>query len=277
MRPSVCNYCGADVDHRPYAGKRDMPSVTGVLEMLDGGKSRSFGWAASLIASVTAVHHPDRWAGLGTDGCTGDKDGLCPACIYLRSEFDRQWRAQADLGTHVHHLALSWAVGEEIDVDAHTAPYLDALEKFWVEADPEWLHLERTVLYDRSRSHAYRGQFDWIARVTLNGERRTLLGDIKTGRYSPHSQTLQLAAYRFAQLTRWEDKTEIVEGPVPVVDGAAVLLLGDDGTCRLVELPAAGDAHSTFLRLRDLWGWHRQIDRWSKDHPYGIQTQESAA
>jgi hypothetical protein len=274
---AFCKYCAAEVDHRPYAYKRDMPSVTGVLSMLDAGKSRAFGWAAAMIAATTAIHEPERWADLGTDGCTHDKDGLCPACRFVRSEFDRQWTAKADLGTHVHHCALSWATGEDVDADDVTSGFLDGLEKFYVEHNPEWVELERTVRYDREISHAYRGQFDGICDIDVAGERRRMLIDIKTGRYSPHTQALQLAAYRYASLTRWDDKTETVEGKVPTVAGCAVLLLSADGTYRLIELPAAGDEHSTFLRLRDIWGWNKTMDRWARENPSGIEQGEQAA
>lgn len=269
---SACGYCNSAIEHRPYSKKRDLPSVTGVIDMFDGGKSRSFGWAASLIAATTAVHERERWADMGTEGCTHDihvDPGLCPACKFIRSEFDRVWGAKADLGTHVHHCALSWAQGEEVDADELTSGYLDGLEKFYVDHQPEWVELERTVRYTGG-SHDYRGQFDGICDIDVHGDRRRMLIDIKTGRYSPHSQSLQLSAYRYSNLTRWEGREEIIEGKVPTVSGCAVLLLTAEGNYRLVELPAAGDEHSTFLRLRDLWSWSKKVDRWVRENPDGV-------
>lgn len=299
---SACGYCGQDDGGRPYARKRDFPSTTAVSSLLDDGKSRSFGWAASMIAATTAVHHPKDWEGLlgiqsdraiqngHVDECTHDKDGLCKACTYLRSEFDRQWSAKANLGNHIHHLALSWARGEEVDEDETTRPFLDALERFYLYHAPTWVEMERTVLYDSPKSHGYRGQFDGIAELDcpacppVDGipPRCRWMVDFKTGSYYPVEQTLQLSGYRYAQhLTRWEKGVETIEGPVPTVAHAGVILLGPDGHYRLGELPANATAHGTFLRLRDAWAWSKQMTKWAKEHPIGagseMTTEEEAA
>ncbi|MDQ2727550.1 MAG: hypothetical protein M3Y91_06740 [Actinomycetota bacterium] len=271
-RPYTCPYCAVELAHRPYAGKRDMPSSSTVANLVDDGKSRSFGWSAAGIAAVTAVHHPDDWTGLGTDDCTHDKTGFCPACRYLRSEFDRQWTAKANLGTHVHHLAQSWAEGVEVDVDATCEPYMDAVEAFYHAADPEWVHLERTVLYDEPRSHAYRGQFDGICVLNCptcpDGPRCKWLIDWKSGGFYPSSQSLQLSSYRQARhLTRWVDGTETIDEPMPAVAHAGVILLGADGGYQVVDLPTGGDTFGTFLRLRDVWAWNKTMAKWAREHP----------
>ena len=275
-----CGYpgCEAEIAHRPYARARDgIPSASTVAELLDDGKARSFAWSASLIAAATAVHAPDAYQGLigvmtdkaakaGHEECTQTKDGLCKACQYLRSEFDRQWTTKANLGTHLHHLALSWAKGEEVDEDPVTKPYLDALEQFYLDCRPEFHHLETTVLYDRTPGLSYRGQFDFIATLTRDGERRKGLWDIKTGSFYPVSQTLQLAGYRAATwVTDWSDGKETKVEKMPPVSEAGVLLLQGDGTYRLIALPADGEAHSSFLRLRDLFRWSRQVKKWAAE------------
>lgn len=270
-----CKYpgCTVDLDARPYARKRDgVPSASTVAELLDDGKSRGFAWSASLIAATEAVHHPDNWAGLISEDCTHEKSGLCKACIYLRSQHDREWSAKANLGTHVHHMALSWASGEAVDEDETTGPYLDALAAFYEAHTPSWQHLERTILYSEPRSHMYRGSFDWVAKLDCPicgpGKRCTWLGDIKTGGYYPTSQTLQLAGYRYAQhLTDWTGGKETITGPMPKAAHAGVLLLGSGGGYHLVELPANGDAHSMFLRLVDLYRFGAEMKRWAREHP----------
>lgn len=285
---SACPYpgCTNAGQHRPYA-RQGLPSASTIAELIDDGKARSFAWSASLIAAVTAVHRSDDWDGLigvmtdkaagnGHTECTHTKDGLCKACAFLRSEFDRQWKVKANLGTHIHHEALAYAQGHDVTQDAVTEPYFDALERFYVDHNPEWVELERTVLYDKPRSHAYRGQFDGIGIIdcptcpAVDGvpPRCRWLVDYKTGGFYPTSQTLQLSGYRYAQhLTVWEGRTETVTGPMPAVAHAGVLLLGDDGRFDLVDLPANGDAHATFLRLRDVWGWARQMEKWAKENP----------
>lgn len=282
---TVCPYEGCDFDiasHRPYARKRDgIPSASTVASLVDTGKSRSFGWAASLIAAVEAVHRPDNWSGLvgvmsdravknGFHECTHEKDGLCKACTYLRSEFDRQWKAKANLGTHVHHLALSWAEGVGVVSDPVIDPYLDALEAFYQACQPRWLELERTILYNEPRGHAYRGQFDGIASILCptcgGGARCRYLIDYKSGQYHPVEQTLQLAGYRYAQhITSWDGPQERIDKPMPTVDHAGVLMLSGEGTFDLIELPANRDAHGTFLRLRDVMTWANKVEAWDKD------------
>jgi hypothetical protein len=262
---SGCGWCGLETGARPYSRKRDLPSVTTVTGLIDGGKSRSFGWAAAGIAATTAVHRAEEWINLGTEGCTHDKTGFCPACRYIRSRFDEEWRTKANLGTHVHHLALSWASGEPADVDDASAPYMDALEAFYTDCQPNFELLEATVVYDQPRSHGYRGQFDFIATLTRSGERRRMLVDIKTGSFHPVEQTLQLAAYRGAQhLTDWSSGSEVKTGRMPPVAEAGVLLLQPDGNYRLIDLPANGDAHAVFLRLVDAHRWTRDITKWAK-------------
>lgn len=278
MTTNICAYPGCTYDdsaHRPYARKRDIPSVTAISSLLDAGKARSFGWAASLIAATTAVHETPRWWGLPTSPCSHDirvEPGLCKACGFLRSEFDRQWTAKAVLGSHIHHMALSWALGDAVDTDEVTEPYMDALELFHVEQLPDFVELERTVRYDDADSRDYRGQFDFMAYTgECPDERRLGMWDIKTGSFHPVEQTLQLAAYRYAtNFTHWEalDKRgkpmETVECHTPAVAEAGVLLLGEDGDYQLIPLPADEKAFRMFLGLRECWEWGREIDKWDK-------------
>ena len=61
--------------------------------------------------------------------------------------------------------------------------------------------------------------------------------------------------------------TETVDKPMIPVAHAGVVLLDPEYGGQLVELPANGEAHSTFLRLRDAWGWSRQMETWAKENP----------
>jgi hypothetical protein len=291
-RANECGYCHRPHPHRPYAAtnrKERVPSSTAVAELVDDGKSSSFAWSASLIASVTAVHHSEDWAGLVgvqsdrsvangfTDQCTGDKDGLCKACTYLRSEHDRQWTAKADLGTHVHHLVESLIHGEDVEQDEVTEPYLDAFERFVTVCDPVWTVTEATVVYDTAKSHMYRGSLDGICTLSdpSTGERSRWLIDWKTGGYYPASQALQLSSYRYASaVTDWSSGVEVKVGPVPKVDTGGVVLLGADGLFRLAELPVTATTHGTFLRLVDVWHWHTQMKKWAKEHPAVVAAAE---
>jgi hypothetical protein len=263
--------CGHDLSgHRPYAYKRDgIPSVSAVSGLLDGGKSGSFGWVASTICSRYAVHG----SGLeqfSTDNCDHDAKQYCERCAFLRSRFDAEWGAKADLGTHVHHMALSWASKEPLLDDAVSAPYIDALAKFYEDHQPEWEHLERTVEGTQD-GHEYRGQFDAIGTFLWNGERRMGLIDFKTSKSVYFTEdTAQLAAYRYADaLTTWEDKAVISREPMPEVEFTAILWLRPDGEYRFVEMLSDREAFGQFLKLRELWGWQRDLSKaekaWAKD------------
>lgn len=288
---STCAYPSCQYDdsgHRPYARLRDgLPSASTVAGCLDAGdKARAFSWSAALIAATTAVHETDRWWNLPThldngrpcahqpwiDGEDGKESGLCRCCRFIRSEFDRVWRAKANLGSHIHHLALSWAKGENVETDPTTEPYMDALEKFYLEHQPDFHALERTVRYADELGRDYRGQFDFIAYLNYGyNTARTGLWDIKTGSFHPVEQTLQLAGYRYATwLTDWEypekgSSHEYHTGDMPVVDEAGILMLHDTGEYELIALPADRAAFKVFLGLREDWAWARGIEKWEKE------------
>jgi hypothetical protein len=249
-----------------------MPSVTAISELIDDGKSSAFAWSAALITATIAVHEYDTWAHLGTESCAHVKEKLCPACRWLRSAHDRKWDAKADFGSHVHHLALAWGMGEEVDADGPSMIVLDGLELFYVQCEPEWLLLEACILFDKYPGLGYRGQFDQIGVINCpvkghEGLRCPWLLDTKTGGYHPESQTLQLAGYRYADwVTDWSDGTERKIGPVPQVDHAGILLLAPEGY-RVVELPVTPEVHSLFLRLREHWSWRKDMRTWKGKNP----------
>ena len=270
---TVCPHpdCGYDeAGRRPYANKRDgIPTVSGIASLLDAGKARSFPWAASGVAATQAVHHTEAWWNLPTAGCTHEPGGFCEACAFIRSQFDREWTAKADLGTHVHHLALSWALGEDVDEDEISRPYLDALERFYQDFQPRWVHLERTVL-GTVGGLKYRGTFDAI--VDLVDACRALI-DIKTGGVWPVEQTIQLAGYKRADwITRWEDGKEILEEKMPKVEDCGCLFLNGDGTYQMLWLPTDPTARVAFDQLLSLHYWQRQTTRWYREF---LRRQES--
>ena len=272
---TTCKYPGCDYDesdHRPYARLRDgVPSVTTVSSSLDtSDRGRAFAWSASLIAADMGVHHTDQWWNLPNHPCDHTPRGLCQACRFIRSEFDRKWKAKMALGGHIHHLALSWAKGEDADIDATTEPYMDALQSFYEQEEPEFLYLERTVRSDAGGANAmYRGQFDFIAKTNPLGH--TGLWDIKTGGFYPVEQTLQLAAYRHANwLTIWDGRQEIKDKPMPYVDHAGVLMLRDDGSYELIELPADLRAYHRFTGLLLSWQWAKDIEKWNKQRKENV-------
>lgn len=262
--------CGFDLSgHRPYSRKRDgIPSSTAVAGMIDGGKSTGFAWAAAGITAEMAVHRPAEWRGLAVTDCDHRAKRLCQACRTLRGEFKRQWTAKADLGTHVHHLALSWSRGETIDADPVIDPYLDALARFYDECQPMWHLVEETVQNDEP---PYRGQFDAIAEINLNGERRRTLLDYKSGSVHLGSMALQLTSYRYARwVTKWEAGAVVDRQPMPAVEATAVLMLRPDGEHRLIEVPSTDRIYAALLRAHADWEFAREMEQkqkaWEKAH-----------
>jgi hypothetical protein len=302
---TVCGYPGCDVDTaaRPYARKR-IPSVTTVIDGANlGDKARKFSWAAGERSAVAAVHYTQDWwdkantlAGdkpchqdhnicavcdekkmtahkegargrwLGPDGHQFEP-GLCDACTYLRTRFHYDTKRKADLGGHLHHLALSWAQGDDIVTDEVTDPYLDGLETWYGHYQPKWLGLERTVYYDVGQRE-YVGSFDALGELNcgcdLNSAPRCLyLLDIKTGQGQWDLEwSLQLSGYRYAQsLTEWRDGTQFVTAKMPLVAHTAVLWLHDTGQAELVPVPTDAETFNQFLRLVDLYRWEKQAEK----------------
>ena len=265
---TACCYCHQDFGARPYARLRDgIPSVTTVLEVSNfGAKSHKFAWAATEIAAVTAVHGGPEWANLGTEGCTHDHavyPGLCPACRFLRSEFHRRWTAKANLGNHLHHLAESWSKGEDVETDDTTGPFINALESWYGDAEPDFFETEATLLYDEAKINTYRGTCDVIADINCPvcvGERCRWLLDYKsTEGWWDTEWRIQLAAYRCANwVTLWEDKTEIKARRMPTVAHAGILQLRSDGTYRCEELEAGAAEFNIFVSLRHAWRWEHE-------------------
>lgn len=233
-------------------GKPVAPSVTGVLGLLN---KPGLSWGAAKETALFAIHHPDEW------------QHLDPTDAYhrLRKHHAGVWRDKASRGTAVHALALEWAEGREVDCPPECDPYLDALERFYVDRSPVWVEVERSVVYN-APDLAFGGSFDAIAE--LDGRRVVL--DIKTGQRYPVEVTAQLAAYRFAQgmgVYSPLGGLESVE-PMPVgIEGGVVLYLHEDRTYELLEVPADRQAFDAFLNLRRVWNWLQDMERWVKRHP----------
>lgn len=269
--------CGHDLSgHRPYAYKRDgIPSASAIASLLDAGKADTMPWASSGIAAHTAVHVPEVME-YATGPCDHDTKEFCDRCRFVRAQFKKEWDDKTKLGTHIHHIFGDWAERGEPDFDAtydaQSAPYLDALASFWEEKKPEFDPnlIERTV-ENTVPGQEYRGQFDAIGIMEWEAFRKTGLIDVKTttGVYFPED-TAQLAGYRYAEfLTTYEDKKVVDRQPMPEVEFTAILWLRPDGEYRLVDMPTTRTDFDSFLAMRALWTWQREINErkkaWEKE------------
>jgi hypothetical protein len=270
-----------------------MPSVTTVIDLANfDDKGRRMSWSAAEKAAVAAVHYTQDWwdkASTLAKGkpCHQDHNlcaicdrkkqehapedghrfvpGLCAACNYLRTRFHYDTERKKHLGSHLHHLALSWAQGEGIESDDVVDPYLDGLEAWYEVYHPAWQYLERTIYYEKG-PRLYVGTFDALAELdcpACAGNRCHWLLDIKTGLGQWDKEwALQLAAYRFADsLTLWEGGKQQVASKMPLVAHTGVIWLHDTGRAELVPVHTGGEEHNQFLRLLDVYNWARQTDK----------------
>lgn len=238
-------------------GKRKAPSVTTITGMLE---KPGMPWGAAGETAKFAIHHQDEWINLDEDA----------AYERLRKHHRGVWDAKAAKGTLVHDMATQWIAGQAVECPEECGPYMDALERFILDHDPQWIETERCVIYTDAEtpSHrlAYGGRFDFIA--TLADGRR-VLGDWKTGRRYPVEVAMQLAAYRYADAMGIYDEAHrlIDTQPMPTVDACVVVYLHDSGSYEMLELPANRDTHGYFLRLRCVYNWRKEMQAWERAHP----------
>lgn len=234
-------------------GKAVAPSVSAVAGCLSMGDALA--WGAAKETALFAVHHQDEWIELD------------PTDAYhrLRKHHRGVWNDKAARGTAVHAIAEEWAAGEDVESTPDLDPYVDALERFYEDHEPQWLHTERSVVYTES-GREYGGTFDGICGLR---DGRTGLIDWKTGKRYPVEVILKMSAYRYATaMAVVDDLGQFTDTEMmPVVDFVAAVYLHDDGTYEMLELPADRDAHATFLALRDVWGWRKTAEAWLKKNP----------
>lgn len=247
-------------------GKHTAPSVSMVLNTLN---KPGLPWGAARETALFAVFHQDEWLHLDEQA----------AVDRLRTHHRGVWNGKAQRGTLVHDLALGWSRGEEVDVPVECDPYMDALEAFYRDNAPQFVEMEQSVIHDEKGSE-FGGSFDAIIRFgagDLAGQ--TLVVDYKTGQRYPIETTMQLAAYRGCKkIGVYDEQGVLVDTrPMPATAGGAVLYLHDDGTYELLEVPANGDAFATFLRLRAVWAWNRDMEAWEKRTPERRMGREATA
>lgn len=247
-------------------GRHSAPSVTMVLGVLN---KPGLPWGAARETALFAVFHQGEWIDLPP----------AEAIERLRKHHRGVWDDKASRGTLVHDLACRWAKGEEVDCPTECDPYLDALEAFYRDHRPEWVEVERTVIYD-VEGEEFGGSFDAVARLRSDGSLRRL--DLKTGKRYPIETTLQLAAYEFAPSLGVYDETGALAGtePNPRTDARSVLYLHDDGTYELLDVPADEAAFEQFLALRRAFTWLKDMESWERAHPEivsGRKPEEDAA
>jgi hypothetical protein len=222
-------------------GGPTVPGVTTVLNIVD---KPALMWSASKIAAETALYehsrkrtivrrHRKTLTALGKKeremGFNGSDDEVF--IHYCRGEFRRQWDAKAERGTRVHAVAEAWTKGESVDVRFEDSGYVDALEAFHRDCNPDFIHAELVVLND---IYAYGGRFDAI--VELDKPYGRFLIDYKTGGHYEASLAMQQVAYMNGNIATYDDEGRLGEfKALPRLDGARGIYLHEDGTYEVVD------------------------------------------
>lgn len=217
-----------------------------------------------LMDGTTAVSVTSIAGLLDIDGKSSAFAGAAVKLALTGVDYRAEWRAKADRGSRLHTHMEAWLRGEDIDQTDDEAGYLDGLEKFIVDYDPETIESEQVVL-----SHlGYGGRFDLVARI---GDETALL-DLKSGSAYPIEASMQLAAYRYADGIAEYNDEGVLKGlrPMPAVDWCACVYVHEDGTYDLRKYPADQEAFDSFC---DLLG----VYRWAKSEQMAALVKEAKA
>lgn len=235
-----------------------IPGATTVIGTLD--KPALVGWAAKESASY-AVENWDRLSGLGQiERFDAIKD----------ARFDTNKKAVVR-GNRIHALGERLAKGEQVDVPDEITGPVEAYARFLDLWDFETLSTESPVC---RTDYRYAGTLDAIVKNDRFG---TVLLDVKTGSKVYSEVSLQLAAYRYANVMleevvqvgpRGGKKPSLwVEKPMIPVDRAMVAHVLAD-TVELVPVVADEQIWSTFLFLVEVYEtWIRRTDWKMRDDP----------
>ena len=197
------------------------------------------------LVNVTAI------SGLLDDGKSGAFAGAAVKLTKAGEDYRQTWKASGERGTRVHGYCEAFLKNEPIQMVPADAGFVDALELFIKDRDPQVIDLEQIVLSDEG----YGGRFDVLA--TLDGE--IALIDVKTGKPYAAEHTLQLSAYRYATgIAEYGlDGALIGLRPMPEIEATYCLYVHEDGTYDLTSYPADSEAWNVFLGLLDAYNWSR--------------------
>jgi hypothetical protein len=274
-------------------GRKPAPGVTSI-DILDKGGLK---WGAARIAAQEAVlNYPRMSEIVGMTRAMRPKATLSPIVVgddaydsklkipmseaddedvyayWARGRFDQVWKAKADRGSRVHAHAESWIAGIPITPLEDEVGYMDALERFWEECEPEFHFAEIIVVNPSPEGHdewEYGGRPDHFVTLHRGPRQGDFLGDWKTGGHYSGPIALQSAGYLGAMRATYLDNGDLGPlEPLPKVDTAIDIYLRADGTYGIVD--AFQDiprelAWATFLHLRAVLDFKRLTDKLDKE------------
>jgi hypothetical protein len=266
---------------RPYARlKKPERSVTEII----GLKSiPGLPWGAANETALQAVYTTE-WRTLPAD----------EAYNVLRRHHRGVWDSRAAIGTAVHRVLEAWFRDEAVDLAElvddmarnetsakswrgdenatieRLVPYVNGLEKWWNEWEPQGgtsedcIRTPGTYIGQRDRWGVRMGGHTWGLDLKCTAQ-----SDEDKGLYLD-SWALQLAAYRWAQECvdyGLDEKGKIIElgtRPNDLVDRCAIIHLRGNDEYALYEVEADERALGAFLSLAKFGQWLRSIE---KDEP----------
>jgi hypothetical protein len=224
-----------------------MPSKLTDLQAAENHKYRLGG---QELVNVTTI------SGLIDDGKSGGMAGAAAKLTREGINYRQDWDATRDLGSRVHGHLEKWMRDEEIQVPNEEMPFVDALEKWIIDDNPQMIEQECVVL----SSLGYGGRPDWIGTITRE-DWPTGIGiiDLKAGKIYPIEHSLQICAYSRADGIGVYDEEGNLMGlrPLPKIEWGADLYVRDDGTYRLERYPITDDVFEVFCGLLHAYRWTR--------------------
>lgn len=219
---------------RSHRYKLDGKWVPGVTTLIKGGLPNSalMYWSARSVAEWVADNEAD------VDALR--RMGRAPMVQALKEVPWQKRDTAAIRGTDVHDLAEKLVHGQEVDVPAELAGYVEACVQFMDEWKPTPLVVERPLAH---RAHWWAGKPDLFAQLP---DGRVILYDYKTANSGIWPETaFQLAAYSHAEFYVDEQG---VEHPVPKADLCAAVWLRPH-EYQVIPVKADDDTYREFRHL----------------------------
>ena len=210
----------------------------------DAALKHSYRWLdGTPLVGVTTI------SGLLDDGKSGGMAGAAAKLTREGIDYRKDWDATRDLGTRCHAHAERWMRDEEAeDVAPEEEPFLDGLEKFVLDYNPQTIEQECIVL-----SHwGFGGRPDWIGTVEHEGWPTTPgIIDWKFGKIYSFDHAAQICAYSHADGIGVYDEQGKLTGlrDLPAIEWGADLYVRDDGTYRLEPYPIDDTLFEIFKML----------------------------
>lgn len=239
-------------DHRyTYEGKV-YPGVTSILSIIDKS-GPLMAWAAKQTATAAVEMLPNRVLESLIESV-----GQAGAIKALTSRSSWQRDEAAALGTDVHNLADKLVTGQPLpELTDTNRGRVEAYARWW-QASGWTLRLSEAMVILPDEACGFGGTFDLLC---YDGDGRTVLADIKTGKAVYQEAVLQLAAYGMAKYVQPNTEVSLLPKkawPMPLPDRYVVLHVTAD-ECREVEIAVGTREKSAFLACRELHDWRESM------------------